>query len=503
MKLAIKNFGPIREARNIEISPMTIFVGQSNTGKSYLAMLIYSIFDVFATQEYVWEVSRIFRKEHSTFSEGNKSSSRPKSISPSEIETRFSQWAQVISEVWKHRVVYCFGEEGKNVIEGKNSNEEFSVIISDPDNQFILDLTVPTNSEINFKKSEQLSEKINLHIKQLLSDEIGEHAYDKTSSLPDDIYQDFIQRYYPGTILQHFEITLLPWKPLEVSIDAYYLPAIRGGIMQSHRTLVSALIERAPMAGLSDSPDIPLFNGVLSDFMKKLINISSDRFNRIRPRDRLAARRWRQKRRVGFSDKQKLMKSISKSIEQGILSGEIHVQTSETRYPDFRYKFTEGDAKYDLPLMSASSSVSELAPVSLFIRHYVCPSDLFIVEEPEAHLHPAAQRDIARALTRLVNAGVNVLITTHSDNILEQIGNYIYAADLPSSNKTKLANEKCSVYLFEAGGKIKKTKVKKVPFDPETGLLTRDHLNVSSALYNETVTLMEQRESVGNQTDIS
>jgi len=133
----------------------------------------------------------------------------------------------------------------------------------------------------------------------------------------------------------------------------------------------------------------------------------------------------------------------------------------------------------------------------------VCPDDLFIVEEPEAHLHPAAQRDISDVLVRLVNAGVNVLVTTHSDNILEQVSNFIYAADLSGSKLTKLDEEKCSVYLFKPGRGANETTVKKIPFDPETGLVTQDHLDVSSALYNETVNLMEKRENAGSQTDIS
>ena len=68
MKLTVKNFGPIREARNIDISPMTIFVGPSNTGKSYLAMLIYSIFEVFSDEEYSWRIFRLIRKEHKKLS---------------------------------------------------------------------------------------------------------------------------------------------------------------------------------------------------------------------------------------------------------------------------------------------------------------------------------------------------------------------------------------------------------------------------------------------------
>ena len=504
MKLTVKNFGPIREARNIDISPMTIFVGPSNTGKSYLAMLIYSIFEVFSDEEYAWQIFRLIRKEYKNYSEIFSNREKSQNIVSKQIETCFSLWARATSDAWKHQLVYCLGEEGKNVIEGKNGSEDFSVRISDPENQFVLDLTSPANSKITLKKSRQLSEYINLNIALLPSDKIGESTYhvDKADGTH-EIYEKVIPRHYAEIIIQQFQMTLLPWKPLESFIDAYYLPAIRGGIMQSHRALVSALIKRAPMVGLDSIPAIPPFNGVLSDFVTKLINSGSREFDRMSFKGRQLARRSRYKDRDSFSDELEKMEIINKRIEQHILCGEIEIQRSEAQYPDFRYKFTKDNKKYNLPLISASSSVSELAPVSLFIRHYVCPGDLFIVEEPEAHLHPAAQRDISDVLARLVNAGVRVLVTTHSDNILEQIGNFIYAAELPDSKLTKLDEEKCSVYLFKPGRGGNKTTVKKIPFDPETGILTQDHLDVSSELYNETVNLMEKRDNAGSQTDIS
>ena len=46
--LKVTNFGPIVEA-DIELRPLTVFVGPSNTGKSYLAILIYALHIVFAT----------------------------------------------------------------------------------------------------------------------------------------------------------------------------------------------------------------------------------------------------------------------------------------------------------------------------------------------------------------------------------------------------------------------------------------------------------------------
>src|SRR5947207_4554784 len=42
LSFQVSAFGPIRHA-NVRLRPLTIFVGPNNSGKSYMAMLIYSI----------------------------------------------------------------------------------------------------------------------------------------------------------------------------------------------------------------------------------------------------------------------------------------------------------------------------------------------------------------------------------------------------------------------------------------------------------------------------
>ena len=42
LMLSVKDFGPIYSAE-VELRPLTVFVGPSNTGKSYLAILIYAL----------------------------------------------------------------------------------------------------------------------------------------------------------------------------------------------------------------------------------------------------------------------------------------------------------------------------------------------------------------------------------------------------------------------------------------------------------------------------
>lgn len=44
-----------------------------------------------------------------------------------------------------------------------------------------------------------------------------------------------------------------------------------------------------------------------------------------------------------------------------------------------------------------------------------------IVENPEAHLHPSAQSKIGRFLAMVANSGVNVIVETHSDHVINGI----------------------------------------------------------------------------------
>ncbi|MFE9239158.1 DUF3696 domain-containing protein [Streptomyces sp. NPDC007007] len=46
------------------------------------------------------------------------------------------------------------------------------------------------------------------------------------------------------------------------------------------------------------------------------------------------------------------------------------------------------------------------------------PGDLLIVENPEAHLHPAGQSRLGRFLARVAGSGVQVVVETHSDHVL-------------------------------------------------------------------------------------
>ncbi len=68
-RIEVADFGPIVRA-SVDVRPLTVFAGPSNTGKSYLAMLVYALHRCFGPP--VRSESDLQRRTY-WFSEGNYS----------------------------------------------------------------------------------------------------------------------------------------------------------------------------------------------------------------------------------------------------------------------------------------------------------------------------------------------------------------------------------------------------------------------------------------------
>ena len=78
-----------------------------------------------------------------------------------------------------------------------------------------------------------------------------------------------------------------------------------------------------------------------------------------------------------------------------------------------------------LTMVESSSTVRSLLDLSFYLSCIAEKGDLLMVDEPELSLHPENQRRIARLFARLVNLGVKVFITTHSDYIVKELNTLI------------------------------------------------------------------------------
>src|SRR5699024_7618173 len=112
----------------------------------------------------------------------------------------------------------------------------------------------------------------------------------------------------------------------------------------------------------------------------------------------------------------------------------------------------------------ASSGQQEAVWILNVVFYYLLNNkkSFFIIEEPESHLFPNAQKLIAEFISLEKNGGNKILLTTHSPYILGSINNMLYANRISKEvNKRHLEKiisalkwlnfENVSAYYVEAG----------------------------------------------------
>ena len=87
------------------------------------------------------------------------------------------------------------------------------------------------------------------------------------------------------------------------------------------------------------------------------------------------------------------------------------------------YRMLDGQA---LPIVAAASSIKELAPLYMLLDKYPSNHLSILFEEPEAHLHPQMQVNIADFVVSAINHGMHLQITTHSDYFLRRLNDRIF-----------------------------------------------------------------------------
>ena len=498
LEIEVADFGPIVEAR-IDLRPLTVFVGPSNTGKSYLAILIYALHRYLSDGG--WAGRRRFSRNSPMFRSSLVKQFSKKTINKfTELagemiadKERLPSEEGIVLPSWVMDIIRSgFSQQGEYL--GKEIGRCFGI----EEAGALIRKSTKGATRIVFRRhnANELTP-----IDHLLT--ISAHASEFKTIIPestqmrigvgdDDYSLDYLRRMAMEMIAtvdrEEDRPIFSAWRLLEALTDhvrpqivgpldlpAFYLPADRTGVMHAHSVVVSALIESAAMTGLRPAARTPMLSGVLADFLEQLIELDRAPYRRRKPRH-----------------------NLDTEIEKVILSGSIGVDKSEAiGYPHFTYR--PDGWKDSLSLMNASSMVSELAPVVLYLRYMVRPGNVLIVEEPESHLHPAMQVEFTRQLAALVKKGIRVIVTTHSEWVLEELANIVRRFKLSTRDRKTTADAKIALHpdqvgtwLFKQKKRPKGSVVEEIKMDDETGLYPTDYDVVSEELYNESVNIFSR-----------
>ncbi len=454
--VTIRDFGPVGYA-NVEIKPLTVFIGRNSAGKSTLLYLLWTLFSTEPTiggdlHNLRWD---LVAREEETLRERI----RLGAVSGDDIK-RFAElvfeevFKEVVRRNLERRLKYVFGvnhlkelvrvgaSHSSIEVEGSCGRlslsiretiavETLDICLSERLQKIAVERGIDGKIYIKYQAGGFLDEKSKPVVEEVTTDR----------SLVAPFFKFFSESMFEEFGMFHFAASLL----------SSLLPDSRAGIA---RTLLKPYFPTLQLPGIL---------GVDRDYVS-----------------------------LYFMLTERLSKAPDSITSADFLFEELGA-VPEVKFESGAYVvyFRTWTGK-TLPLPQAPSGLREVVTVVLSLL-LPLPRVVFI-EEPEAHLHPRAQRLMARVIAEAVNRGKYVVLTTHSDYLISEFSNLISlsAFEKPPGrlgyrDVEALRPEMVAAYLFKAEGNravVEKLEVDKtgIPED-EFARVAEEILEIRNELY--------------------
>ncbi len=403
-KLKVLEYGKIKSAE-IEVSPLTLFVGDNNSGKSYLMALLWGIQNLGVSEL----ISSVLREE-------------------TKLEHELIGWirAQV--------ALAC--EQGEHIAQVCEIEKELQAFLREGlrQNKDNLVKKIFNSSDVKIKDLQiELKDldKISLTFTKLKdrwgSEELDSLRIKNNTGTEYTIKLSEIEWGYQNNLI----ICMILSLAMEISIgevngihENIYLPAARTGFMLIKDIINKAGRNAAFNIGVQQEEMIPFIRPI-NQFLDVMNDLSFDSKG-----DRGAA-------------------AIAEYLENYMAEGTVEMST----LPNKEVLYVPAGQEKGIPLRIVSAVVTEISPLILILKHKKRVKGLFY-EEPEMCLHPQLQQKIARVICQLASAGVKMTLTTHSDIILQHINNMIRLSERQDAERI------CSELGYDSGDLLKAEEVK-------------------------------------------
>lgn len=477
MKIKCKNFGPLDEFETNLDADFVLIVGENNIGKSYAISLLYAVLKTISAIGNIPYWDRYAHAEVSRQLQGSrqrKSSARDEFLKAYRSNKKDLPATEVVREVLCLLLQTVFVDNLAETLSGtfgdisnlenRRNNGPTEVSISTDSlrldlkvidgNIHVADLSLPDN--LIYRKSQQ-------H-RQPVVDRNGNHVFYGPTADEDGAISAIV--YYASIIQMEF------FGDASHGVSAvHYLPASRSGLYQALSAFGQIIAELSKSRTfLARRIELPGISAPLVDYFLNL--------NDIRPSTRRGAHR------TVFGD-------IADLLDTTVLKGTVEFDQKSKRlfYSPF-------DIQLRLDLSSTSSMVSEVAPISAYIRHVLPEREgrrrypatkrslkqMLFIEEPEAHLHPATQLALMDVFAKMVReTNVKIVMTSHSNFVFNKISNLVMAKGFGQSM--------VEAFKFEQGERGTRGRLMEVD---EYGVTDENFSEVAETIFEEKLELIDK-----------
>lgn len=394
MKIHIKNIGMLDEAE-FEVGDLTLICGENNTGKTYATYSLYGYLD------YMRSIREgIFIRIRRDINEGIFDFTANKEIKFTfeKIKDRLDKHIKTKEVLYFKRVLFQMMAGKREDFENAEYNVEINFSIDE-----IKDAT----------KTYLESNEINSRAKKIFQHTLYDDGLSILNNRNRDI-RDYVESFLDSLL------NILFMKNFILSVE-------RTGTSIFQKELDFSKIAKleAMQKMFKEGEDIDMFSIRKTLDSKKQLYPKPVRDNIDFIRD------------LELISKQESIFKERKEYYKTPLNLLIKLTNGKYKIADSGILFQPKGSKKAYNIEVASSSVRSLLMLNYYILHVARENDILMIDEPELNLHPKNQILVARLLVLLVNAGIKVFITTHSDYIVRELSNCIMLNNLSESQIRK------------------------------------------------------------------
>lgn len=446
--VCVKGFGKIREAK-IDISNFTVFVGNNNSGKTYMMQLIYGV------------LNRLhhLREFHVNFL-GNFDR---------EVRLTKDMYFDLVSDINDYLTIY---KESivKEIFQKDIKIEQLRIEIEPDSDQITVDFEDESTVALSDEKNKDHVKWIKLYRRK-----------DDRMVKQQNIGVFFSKDESSGVIYNVLLCFIFGITPPDGNV--IYMPASRTGILLLYKYFFSERDRNNQMVFQQNKG-----NGILSVEKENDMGLTRPVYDFLQ-----FLLRYVEENEIEENE------CLIRFIQKNLIDGRI-----ENRMGNFVYK--PDQAEEFMPLYLASSIVNELTPILMVLSNRMKYSYI-LYDEIETCLHPFKQKEMARLLNRMCNSGFKMIVSTHSDTMAAKLNNLFLLSFMEDKEKQSekmkklgleekdlLKEQNVRVYQFvnDASGKsnVEELKFRTTPYvGYDFSLFTEN----SMELYNEAEVILEDK----------
>ena len=403
-KVAIKNIGKLADAE-LRIGRFTVFAGPNNTGKSFVSKLLYSLFESMNENHAETYVNKLLKPVRDNFT------SLMQRELPDDIESKllllFNEIKELESLARKADNFERLNEVCLSLRSREKKMHQIGIDVSKPSSDTFW------RDNIFWKEYTELDDSM-----KIMKRTLDEFATVPDQALGESIVSSGMRNKIQQNLIQNFQVPRLSDLSNEENALSKVIVENFGSFEFSNGEIrfdidvswIKQLQQHSRVIYL-ESPVYWKLKNALED-----INPSPGFFSRA-GRERLTgipgyfydlarALKFQYTGAMAFPD------VYERLTGSDVMGGKIAISKTGD------LSFQENGRRFSLPV--TAMGIANLGILALLIERKVLDKESYLfIDEPEAHLHTAWQVIMAETLFELSRQGVNVVIATHSADILK------------------------------------------------------------------------------------